>query len=355
MFIDLLKRRILLYARTIVLLSIVPLGSSPARATLVPQFDLGTLINNSETIVVGRTVSVGQGQRTTIRVQNEDVQVLAMTAEVAVREVLKGNVAGPNLMLHFFVPLTTNGFPGIPADQFGIFFLRGGPRTWSLADPYHPYLPSVPGATVSHGSPVERVISELAHCIRSADASSQTKREAVESLGTLTTVEATAALEAVANGRDIAPRALAIASLLGQGRAEWIEPASEILVAGLQGLEPYAVWRLCGAIESIELRLRDPKPIPALARLLHVSDVTVRRAAAAALRGTRNTAAIGPLIEALQDNNRDVQYQALMGLAETTGVTGEWAPAVGPYQQDPDRYVNHWREWAKSGNPFRAK
>jgi HEAT repeat protein len=75
--------------------------------------------------------------------------------------------------------------------------------------------------------------------------------------------------------------------------------------------------------------------------------VNLRRGASAGLRNTRDPAAVEPLTRALHDSDRDVQYQAVIGLAEITGTTGEWAPGYGLFLRAPERYVNHWQEWAK--------
>jgi HEAT repeat protein len=83
--------------------------------------------------------------------------------------------------------------------------------------------------------------------------------------------------------------------------------------------------------------------------LLRSSDVNVRRAAAAALRNTQNRAAIPSLAQgALQDSDREVQYEAVIGLAEITGMNGDWAPTYGAFLKEPQRYVDHWRECAKA-------
>lgn len=94
--------------------------------------------------------------------------------------------------------------------------------------------------------------------------------------------------------------------------------------------------------------ISDPKAISLLAKLLHCRLVEVRRGAAAALRNTGNAAAIGPLCEALQDGDREVQYQAVIGLAEITGTVGDWAPSTDTFRNDPRLFLDHWREWARS-------
>lgn len=337
--------------RTLVSFSLIfLLACLPAKATLVPRLDLQGLVDNSDLIVVGIVSYVRNGERTARNVDGHIVEGFSPTGDIEVEKVLKGVSASSKLEFGFFIPFEFNGYRGISRGQVGIFCLRHTPAGWKILDGYHPFVVAVRGAPVTNGSVLDKVTSELAYAISSPEASPQTKREAVESLGTLTSAGATSALEAAARSKEAIPRALAIAALLGRGMTEWIEPAARTLLSPHNGLDPYAVWRLSGAIEQVELMLKDPKPIPTLARLLRVPDVTVRRAGAAALRETRDVAAIGPLTEALRDSDRDVQYQAVIGLAEITGAPSEWSPATDGFKQDPDRYLKHWREWAKSRN-----
>jgi hypothetical protein len=321
------------------------------KASLVPQLDLSALVDTSDLIVVGAVTEVRQGERSTITVQGQSVPALSMTTTLDIESVLKGKLANSRVSFQFFLPLWPVGYRGIPPGQFGVFFLRQASGGWQLLDGYHPYVVAAPGRPGTGGTYLDNVTAELANALSSPQTSIGTKRDAVEALGTLTTPAASAALEAAAEGGQVAPRALAMTALLERGKGEWIEAAAIFLASSERGLDPYVLWRLSGAIEIIELRLRDPKPIPALVPLLHVSNVTVRRAGAAALRNTHNAAATDPLIDALQDSDLEVQYQAVIGLAEITGTTGEWAPGSELFRQDPGRYVDHWREWAKSRAP----
>ena len=107
--------------------------------------------------------------------------------------------------------------------------------------------------------------------------------------------------------------------------------------------EEYLLANLGYALEGI----KDPRAIPTLRRLLGARQVEARRGAAAALRNMRMADAIEPLLVALEDRDRDVRYQAVIGLAEITG-QNEWGPSVDLFQHDEKPYLAHWREWAKT-------
>jgi hypothetical protein len=67
------------------------------------------------------------------------------------------------------------------------------------------------------------------------------------------------------------------------------------------------------------------------------------KGAAAALRHTGVDAAMEPLSIALQDSDREVRYQAVLGLATITG-KAEWGPTLNLFERDEQRYLTYWRE-----------
>jgi hypothetical protein len=54
------------------------------------------------------------------------------------------------------------------------------------------------------------------------------------------------------------------------------------------------------------------------------------------------------LVQALFDTDREVQYQAVIGLAEIAGAESEWSPATDTFNQNPQKYLDYWRDWGKS-------
>ncbi len=57
--------------------------------------------------------------------------------------------------------------------------------------------------------------------------------------------------------------------------------------------------------------------------------------------------AVESLVIALNDNNRQVRYEGVIGLAELTG-QDQWAPAIGTFESDEQKYLDHWKEWART-------
>jgi hypothetical protein len=77
------------------------------------------------------------------------------------------------------------------------------------------------------------------------------------------------------------------------------------------------------------------------------TQVLTRRAVAYALRHAGTKEAVPGLAVGLNDPDREVRYQAVIGLAELTepepGQEGLWGPAVDKFEQDELLYLNYWR------------
>ena len=87
-----------------------------------------------------------------------------------------------------------------------------------------------------------------------------------------------------------------------------------------------------------------------LARFLDSADVIVRRSAAQALRAIASKTAIEPLVKALEDDDWEVRWVAVMGLAGIVGPNKNgqsWYPAYDGFKNDELKYLQHWREWAQ--------
>jgi hypothetical protein len=317
----------------------------PGNAAVVPNLDLESLCSQGDLIVVGAVADVHREGETTINIQGQSVEALSMSAELSAQKVLKGKLANPRVAFKFFIP-PPSGYGGIARGQFGVFFLRESKSGPQILDPYHPYVVALPGAPGTSGACLDQVTAELAYVVASAAAPPRAKREAVEALRSLRTSAAALALTTAARDADPGTRTLAIAALLERGEMAWLDPAARILLSQERGVDAYPVWRLTTAIEG---RVKDPRAIPTLVRLLHATDVVVRRAAAAALRNIGGTEAIGPLTEALGDSDDQVVWTAILGLALTTGDLHHGPGAEEEFNgKQKETYVNYWRNWAKS-------
>lgn len=328
---------------------LLSLASVPGAARIGPvDPDLPALCDRADLIVVGRASAVGADGATTLVDNGATYPARLMVVDLQVERALKGTATGHSVTFTFAVPtvpVVGVGGVGVASGQFGIFILRGGLGGYEVLDPYYPFIVAVPGAPQTSGSLVDQVTAEVAYVLDSPAASATLKHRAVSVLASSRTPVATAALRTAARNQPLEIRLAAIAVLLARNDISFLTEAEEILLRPPPGVDQNLLAGLASAVGS---GVKDARAIPSLARLLRAKDLTLRRGAVTALRNTRDGAAIDPLAQALYDGDPEVQYQAVIGLAEITGAPSEWSPASETFQNDPQRYLEHWRDWAKA-------
>src|SRR5262249_44564179 len=96
--------------------------------------------------------------------------------------------------------------------------------------------------------------------------------------------------------------------------------------------------------------IKDAAAIPSMCRLIKATDAQTRRDAAGALRQIGTEAIITPLSQALYDDDWEVRWIAVMGLASVVGPDEDdesWYPSHDAFKQNEQLYLEHWREWVK--------
>jgi HEAT repeat protein len=265
-----------------------------------------------------------------------------MIATLRVDRMIKGRSDKPTLLFRFFIP-DSLAYASIVPTQFGMYFLRETQQQeYVVLNPYYPFIVAAPEALTARGSDLNQVVAELAHVITSSRVSPKERSAAIAALDTVKTVAATAALRDAARNKDATLRIQATGALLRRNDISVMSMVENILLRPAESEKPM----LGGLAFNLE-GVKDPKAIPSLSRLLDAGDVQTRRGAAAALRNTGSLSAIEPLSKGLEDNDIEVRYSAVIGLAE---ITKQYAhgPAMDLYMQDEQRYLTYWRNWAKN-------
>src|SRR5947209_7455053 len=321
---------------------IMLLSHAKAQAYPVPPLDLAVLTHNADQIIVGQVIAVWEIEHTTVDMQGQPVPAVRMGASLRSDRVLKGLTDQPILNFEFLV--TDFGpYRRVPLKQYGMFFLRlKSPHQYMVSDPYYPFIVASPNSSVSEGDAFNRVVAEVAHVLM-LKLSRNERSQAIEALKNVHIEAATKALRYAANDPDISLRLQAMAALLWQNDIASLGAAVEILLNPPPTAEKWRLMNLAASVEGI----KDPAVIPLLTRLLAAREVSVRRSAASALRHTGANAALQPLVTALKDSDREVRYQAVIGLAEITGES-QWGPSIDLFQRNEQRYLTHWREWANT-------
>jgi PBS lyase HEAT-like repeat len=317
-----------------------------AKPVAGPAPNLDTLTAQSRLIVMGQITSVKEEGKTSVQMNDHVVAARAMSAELRVDQVLKGNseTGYSTLQFQFVLPDEFVGWRSI-SPSYRIFFLAGSPGELKLADAYYPSAVATPGTTAQGTTPIERVIDELRQVLESTKSSSEEKREAIFALGTTASPAAIFALARVGEIKDVTIRLSIAAALLARNDLSTLEFAVDALLKPDPALSPDVLHNLSYAISE---GVKDKNAVSSLARLLHASDTEARRAAASALMHVSSSTCIDPLLFALDDPDLEVRYYSVVGLAEITGQTEEWRPNMDDFKSAQEKYIRHWREWSKS-------
>jgi len=316
-------------------------GASPNEGP-IPLLDLPALTRNADLIVLGQIASIRENGRVAITLEGKATESESMVAELTARSVLKGKVDGPTIFFTFAVPTVESGYKTIAPRQFGLFFLRAdgeGPST--ILNPYYPFLVAAPDSPKLKGNDLDRVVNTIAHLL--AHPSAELRREAIYILDTVPTDDATEALRKALRDIDTVVKLQALAALLRRGDISILNIAEDVLLHPKADVEEYLRRNVSVSLEGI----RDPRATLTLMHLLEAPDIQTRRSSAGALRNMHTTAAIRPLLIALEDSDRGVRYQGAVGLAELTGQY-QWVPSVELFQKDEQHYIAHWKEWGRT-------
>jgi hypothetical protein len=285
--------------------------------------DIERLTSEADTIFVARVNSIN-----------------GRNAALTVDKVVKGAANAATVDVELIADAT--GQQRVTSSQVGLFFLKTNANgTYRVLDPDYPSVIAPADAVVIDGSPLDRVVSIVGQLLTKSN-SIDLRREAVKILSSARNERATALLRQASKADDPVVRMQSLTALVSRDDPGALETAEPILLHPPARIEQYLLDNLSAALEGI----KDPKAIPILQRLLSASSSRTRVAAVAALRQMHTSDAIEALVIALGDANREVRYEAVIGLAELTG-QNQWAPAVDKFAQNEQRYLDHWKEWSR--------
>lgn len=304
----------------------------------ISPLDLSALSDGADLIAIGRVTTVSEGGSTTIDLQNRSLPARRMVALLTVNNILKGQANSSTLNFRFLVSEGPIGYKGIPTNQVRTFFLREtSPQEYEILNPYYPFIVASEEATPDGGSPLDKIVANLAHLVLTPTASLDDRMEAISALSSVKTEAATSALRQGAQDQNTSLGLAAAAALLRRNDITTLDMVVKSLLEPSQDINDSV---RADVIFSLD-RIKDSRAIPALVRLVTAGDVETRRRAAAALRHTGSPDAKAALAKALDDSDQDVRYSAVTGLAEITGET-QGMPSIEVFKQNESPYLAHW-------------
>jgi len=318
-------------------------SSSDATSYPGPVLNVRYLAEESAEIVKGRVLDVDETG--TIEKQAGDSLVTShkMTASFQVDSVLKGKVEAKVISIDFFLE------PGVPSvtleqNEYVLLFLKNAQTgSYTFADPQVGKMAitsrNVPLAEAVQ-TPAGKLEAELFASL--SDPDSEVVRAGLEQVGNLESVRSTLAIRDAATSRVPEFQGLAHIALLRLRDYSLLNRA--IRFAEQPDQDPDVQHVQFGVAEAIG-DIEDRSVLPTLNSLLASPNVSLRRAAAKALRTVGGPSSARLLVRALDDKDVDVQYDAVMALAALVGATRDNAPAREVFNLDPARYLGNWKSW----------
>jgi hypothetical protein len=333
----------------ILLLSVVCLMPQGARATIVPSIDISKLTEEAGLILVGDVISVQEEQNGSFEIGGELRKAVRMVAVLRVDRVIKGK-AEKVVAVRFYKTDDFLGYATVQADQFGMFFLRGTAEALTFVSPYYPSILAARERCQTGGSDLERVVAEMDCVLKS---SVTTHRDLITAIQYFRTVPATHAIPALKAAAPELPSPLDVLAayvLLHHNDLSMLPLVEKSLQKSSKLLVQAEGSRWEFFLSAALTYIKDPAAIPAMSRLMSSADAQTRRDAAGALRNIGTEAVIAPLSKALYDEDWEVRWMAVMGLAGVAGPDEDdesWYPSHSAFKENEQHYLDHWREWVK--------
>jgi len=113
-------------------------------------------------------------------------------------------------------------------------------------------------------------------------------------------------------------------------------------LAGYEGNDQHIAFQ---TLLAKLMEIRDQRALPGLKSLSSSRFPTIRLGSVVALRGMKAPQAASTLAKRLDDSDSDIQFQAVLALAEIYGKTGEFHPTTPLFNSNPQHYTDLWKDW----------
>ena len=247
--------------------------------------------------------------------------------------------------VEFVLPFAFTGYQYVRRGTRMLFLKKSG----TAYIPTNPFYPDFPALRIEPNEMqgkegTDLVIAELGAVVASPDTSPQEKLEVLVRSYAIPDDNSSFRNQLIAgvqNAGDPDLRSRIQSTLLSRNDVSQLEDVCNALLAG--GLSAHQKELLLYGIRS---RLENEQAAPQLTRLLQSSsDPDIRTASAEALWHTAAASSIPVLTKALDDDNPNVRYYAIRGLASITGQL-QWGPGPAEYEENEAKYREHWLQWA---------
>jgi PBS lyase HEAT-like repeat len=319
-----------------------------AKGETLPAVNADWLFDNTQSVVLGNVVAIRQvGPEAA---PGTGVDATVENVELAVERCYKDANPCPSEIVFTETVAPMMPQPQIKIGQGAIVFLQASDSSPTLPG-FLFYWPvpwvnvALDGKEAAGLSGKELLQADLATGLKSLDP--EARLEAMHYLGAFRFHWAgvAAALWPVAqnDSTPLVERLHALTTLLENPKPEYVA-----LVRRLAETEPDAVklhpreaYKLGGAF----IHVKDQQTLGDLIAIAQGPVETWHYGALYALRNLQDPQSVPALVKALDDPDREAEYQALITLALMTHKGGEYGPGIGPFDADPAKYIDLWKQW----------
>jgi HEAT repeats len=341
------------------LLLLVPVFWSPVSwCRLESDVSAAALTQSANYILTGEVVEVHPVGAGTLQDGGKSYPATRMAAVVKVGEVLKGTIPGHVIQVEFLQNQDAENGPitdGLTAPSYRLFFLNAAAKNFVFANREHGSLPISQAPAdlprIPDSETYSRVLASLAKGLLSPESSAQ---ERTSSLRVLAMEPPATYLDEIFRAALKSPDAdsdpdfrLELLAIMTRRHDETALPELEKeLFAWPAGEHINARTNMILSLQFID----GAKAVPILAHALLLPDSALRQNAAMALQNTNSPAAIDPLLQALHDEDREVQFAVMQSLGSLNHEL-EWRPNSVDPGPNWDACLEHWEQVAKSREP----
>jgi hypothetical protein len=320
---------------------------NPASGRIPILVTVDQLTAESDVVAVGEAVQVLEGVSEYRQIDGRTVKITPKTAQISVSLLLKGNAPSGLISVHAIETFDpAGGLPPSmpPQNKTRIMFLKQSSPDFEFVSAVHSTLPAIRGSTADGSTPQQKVISQLLLVLEDQRTSTSDKLEALSSLYAVQDPRLAVSLGRAFDNRDPVLHLQLISERLRRNQVTALPEAIRLLSRQDSSVPAYLLPNLDYAIRD---GISAKEALPWLISLLRSGNVEDRRAAASALKNIDSSETLGPLKKAVFDTDLDVQYYAVMGLANISG-DKEWLPNAEVFRSEHPKYIGYWRGWAQN-------
>jgi hypothetical protein len=266
-------------------------------------------------------------------------------ATLVVKRLYKGDLQHSDLVVRFSNWDPACGEPLLPSISYLMFLRRGSQNTYDLAEPEGSIVVFSPPPETTNQmlKGAEELQAEIVQTLMNSR-NNTARRGALMLLlqFKLLMPKTIASLEETSRSQitDVAVISLEILCRASANPDSYLPQ----LISILQGYQTSAP-PLLDMIGDTVATVSTANDLGGLEKLGDSSIPFLRQSAMLGIRRIKDPASVPFLINKLDSDDHDVQYEAVITLAEMTGRSGDYGPGLGPFDNNPYKYIQIWKTW----------